>query len=175
MPVCSQPLWIWFHTDIYFPVVDTRLADRTASRPVFQEGDSSIPTGKTSSDGQDVQRTGPSPSIAAPKKQPSSETGSSLTELLNVTRADLSEAQRSRSELHDRLNGVSMEVQKLRKKTTQDARRIGALDSERVNLQLRLKDREEELRGKAKLLEVGRCSINAWLRSPRAISLGDYY
>lgn len=77
-----------------------------------------------------------------------------MTELLDATRADLSEAQRSRSELQDRLNRITTEVEKLRKKSGQDGRRISALESERVHLQLRLKDRDEELRGKAKLLEV---------------------
>ena len=35
-----------------------------------------------------------------------------------------------------------------------DQRRISALDAERMQLRMRLRDREEELRGKAKLLDV---------------------
>lgn len=152
-------------------MVDTRLADRAASQSALQENNS-ISGGQRSSDVKDIQRTS-SPSVTTPKKQSSSETGSSLTELLNVTRTELSEAQRSRSELQDRLNRVVTEVDKLRKKSTKDARRIDALDSERVNLQTRLKDREEELRGKAKLLEVGAYSLHGWLRLARTVFLGD--
>lgn len=93
--------------------------------------------------------------MTASKKQPSSETGTALTDFLNTTRADLSEAQRSRSELQDRLNRVNTEFEKLRKKSIQDGRRLSALENERLHLQQRLKDSHEELRQKAKLLEVG--------------------
>ncbi|KAJ5152339.1 hypothetical protein N7492_010634 [Penicillium capsulatum] len=124
----------------------TRLADRTAA-----QGNTSIPLITKLPEGKDAQRSSPSTTI--PKKQVSSETDSSLTELLNATRAELSEAQRSRSEIQEKLRRVVAEVEKLRKKNTHDARRIKVIDDERVNLQMRLKDREEELKGKAKLLE----------------------
>lgn len=101
------------------------------------------------------------------KNQPATETGLSPTDLLNATRADLSEAQRARSELQERLNRVSTEVEKLRKKSTQDARRVSALENERARLQLGLKDRDEELRGKAKLLEVGGRHGLLWLATER--------
>ena len=84
---------------------------------------------------------------------------STPTDLLNTTRADLSEAQRSRSELQDRLNRVNTEVETLRKKSSQEGRRIIALENERAQLKLRLKDRDAELKGKAKLLEVGCLNI----------------
>lgn len=63
-------------------------------------------------------------------------------------------AQRARSELQDRLTRTTEELEKLKKKTQQDGRRITALEGERHHLQLRLRDRDEELRGKAKLLDV---------------------
>lgn len=53
------------------------------------------------------------------------------------------------------MNRTNAEFEKLRKKNAQDSRRLNALDNERLQLQLRLKDRDEELRQKAKLLEVG--------------------
>lgn len=46
-------------------------------------------------------------------------------------------------------------METLRKKSSQEGRRINALESERAQLKLRLKDRDSELKGKAKLLEVG--------------------
>ena len=87
-------------------------------------------------------------------KQTSGAQDPSLHETLLATRADLSEAQRSRSELQGRLARVTAELEKLRKRNTHDSRRIHAYGGEVAHLQLRLKDRDEELRGKAKLLDV---------------------
>ncbi|CAG7938600.1 unnamed protein product [Penicillium salamii] len=101
----------------------------------------------------EIHRSIPSPLVTASKKQRGNEPGPTPAELLNITRADLSEAQRSRSELQDQLSRVTTEVESLRKKTTQEARRIKLLESERAQLNLRLRDRDAELKGKAKLLE----------------------
>ncbi|GIJ99882.1 autophagy protein 16, interacts with Atg12p-Atg5p [Aspergillus viridinutans] len=79
--------------------------------------------------------------------------GPSVPDILAATRADLSEAQRARSELQARLTELSTELEKLRKRSTQDGRRIHTLESEVTHLQMRVKDRDEELKGKAKLLE----------------------
>lgn len=91
----------------------------------------------------------------------------SLQEALLATRADLTEAQRSRAELQDKLVRVNAELEKYRKRTALDSKRLNALDGERTQLQLRLKDRDEELRGKAKLLDVGystyRARVSDWL------------
>ena len=122
-------------------ILDTQLADRTSRLTT-----SSIPV--------ESQRTVSSSQASLGKKQPPGEPGQSLQETLAATRADLSDAQRSRSELQNKLNHVSTDLEKLRKKSTQDARRISTLESQRTQLQLRLKDRDEELRGKAKLLDV---------------------
>ena len=50
---------------------------------------------------------------------------------------------------------VNSELEKYRKRSAQESKHMNALDGERTQLQLRLKDRDEELRGKAKLLDVG--------------------
>jgi len=131
--------------------IDSRLADRTAKLAIPLE--SSAGPSELRSSGHEAHRSA-SPSVATSKKQ-ATEPGPSATALLNTTRADLSEAQRSRSELQVRLDRVNTEYDKLRKKSAQDSRRLNALDHERTHLQLRLKDRDEELRQKAKLLEVG--------------------
>ena len=49
---------------------------------------------------------------------------------------------------------MTSDLEKLRKMSGLDQRRISALDAERMQLRMRLRDREEELRGKAKLLDV---------------------
>ncbi|KAJ5656353.1 hypothetical protein N7507_008303 [Penicillium longicatenatum] len=126
----------------------THLADRTATltAPIIIAGSPAVDP--KCSVARETQR--PISSGATAKNQTA---GVSSTELLNKTRAELSEAQRFRSELQEKLNRVTSEVEKLRKKNTQDARRINTLESERLQLNSRLKDRDEELRGKAKLLE----------------------
>lgn len=145
-----------FITDIGTPAADTRLADRTANLVISPiTSSASSDKGQRPSSLNEASRTVSTPSVTPSRKQPSRETGPSVTDLLNTTRADLSEAQRSRAELQDRLDRTNTEFEKLRKKSAQDNRRLNALDNERLQLQMRLKDRDEELRQKAKLLEVG--------------------
>ncbi|KAJ5587360.1 uncharacterized protein N7459_003125 [Penicillium hispanicum] len=131
---------------------DTRLADRTTTLPTPAGVGHSLSVDHRSPSLNQAQRK-VSSSTATTKKQSPSEIDPTFTELLNTTRADLSEAQRSRSELQDRLKRLNTELEKLLQKNVQDGRRLKAWESERVHLQLRLKDRDEELRGKAKLLE----------------------
>ncbi|PYI11122.1 autophagy protein [Aspergillus sclerotiicarbonarius CBS 121057] len=124
----------------------TQLADRTGRMGTA----ASNPQSPVPTDGQQ----GPTDiSGSRSSRQTSGAQDPSLQETLLTTRADLAEAQRSRSELQDRLARVTAELEKLRKRNTQDGRRIHAYGGEVAHLQLRLKDRDEELRGKAKLLE----------------------
>ncbi|KAL4785565.1 autophagy protein 16 [Aspergillus varians] len=120
----------------------TKLADRTASSTV-----------ETPESHGAAQRSTPSTPVADPRKQPSPVSGPSPQELLSATRADLTEAQRSRSELQERLARATTELERLQKRNNYDGKRINSMDSEITHLQLRLRDRDEELRGKAKLLE----------------------
>jgi peptidoglycan hydrolase CwlO-like protein len=76
------------------------------------------------------------------------------SDLLTTARQELFEAQRSRAELQDKLAKKSNELDTLRKRFTSDSKRMAALSADRTHLQLKLKDRDEELRGKAKLLDV---------------------
>ncbi|KAL4935611.1 hypothetical protein BDV06DRAFT_206663 [Aspergillus oleicola] len=121
----------------------TQLADRM----------SSTRTDAPASDPKGAQRSLPSTSIADPKRQPPSASEPSPQDVLASTRADLTEAQRSRSELQERLARATTDLERLRKRNNSDGKRMSAMESEITHLQLRLKDREEELRGKAKLLE----------------------
>lgn len=75
-------------------------------------------------------------------------------ETLNKTRTDLSEAQRTRGFIQSRLQSVSHDLQQSRLQSALDKKRLNELATDRATLALRLKDRDEELKGKAKLLEV---------------------
>ena len=70
-------------------------------------------------------------------------------------RQDLSEAQRSRGVMETRLQSVVEELQKLKIQSSLDSKLIGELSKEKATLSTGMRDRDEELRGKAKLLEVG--------------------
>ena len=69
-------------------------------------------------------------------------------------RHDLSEAQRSKGVMQSRLDSISVELQTLKLQAQHDIRRIKELSSEKATLSIRMKDQDEELKGKAKLLEV---------------------
>ena len=70
-------------------------------------------------------------------------------------RQDLSEAQRSRGLMETRLHSAMDELKKLNLQSFLDTKRVRELTKERTNLITGLRDRDEELRGKSKLLEVG--------------------
>lgn len=53
-----------------------------------------------------------------------------------------------------KLQSVTEELQKLRIQSSLDSKRIGELSKEKAMLTTGMRDRDEELRGKAKLLEV---------------------
>lgn len=90
-----------------------------------------------------------------------------LEDAIAKVRQDLSEAQRSRGLMETRLQAVTEELSKLKIQTSLDNKRIGDLTKEKVVLYTKLRDRDEELKGKAKLLEVGiydlRQSFHRWL------------
>lgn len=122
----------------------TKLADRTASSAV----------GTPDTPGTAAQQSiAPAP-VADPRQQAPLVQRTSPQDILSTTRVDLAEAQRSRTELHERLARATTELERLRKRNNHDAKRINSMEAEIANLQLRLRDRDEELKGKAKLLEV---------------------
>ncbi len=67
---------------------------------------------------------------------------------------DLSEAQRSRRAIEIQLAELVEEAKTLRRQSRSDSRSISQLQLERDYLTRGIRDREEELKGKAKLLEV---------------------
>lgn len=73
---------------------------------------------------------------------------------LSKLRVNLSEAQHSRSTMQLRLQSLTEENKTLRGQLVFDSKQISELTSERIHLATKVKDRDEELRGKARLLEV---------------------
>ena len=115
MPGCEGSRIAVFVTDMLSTTVVTRLADRSAQLAIPIDSDTNPAASRRSSVVGESQQLVSSIPGTVPKRQPSSEPGPSLAELLKITRADLSEAQRSRTELQDQLNRLSMEAEKLRK------------------------------------------------------------
>ena len=80
-------------------------------------------------------------------------------------RSDLAEALRSNGQLQSRIKAAEAELVKLKAKSKSDGKVIEDLSRERTTLSQKVKDRDEELRGKAKLLDVWRPPISFWPRT----------
>jgi chromosome segregation ATPase len=87
-------------------------------------------------------------------KDPTSEPldPSNDTPLVAKLRLELAEALRARGQFNARLQTAEDELARLRTKTTSDGKTLQELASERKLLARKLRDREEELRAKSKLL-----------------------
>lgn len=68
-------------------------------------------------------------------------------------RQDLSKAQQERADLQARLETATKELINFRSRSKQDTKKLSLLNSNVNQLTLKLRDREEELREKAKLVE----------------------
>jgi len=112
----------------------TRLADRTASLSTTQTPD-------------------PQESERAKSGQKGASTSAKVDVSDAQVRQNLADAQRSRGELESRVAAVTEELEKLQLKSKTESHRINELTTERSNLVKKLRDRDEELRGKSKLLE----------------------
>ncbi|MCJ1403309.1 hypothetical protein MMC11_006532 [Xylographa trunciseda] len=112
----------------------TRLADRAASLSTTQ-----------------------SPDLIEPEKEKLGYKAASTSAKVEVSsaqvRQNLADAQRSRGELETRVAVVTGELEKLQLKSKTETQHINELTAERLNLVKKLRDRDEELRGKSKLLE----------------------
>ncbi|KAL9131825.1 MAG: hypothetical protein Q9217_000352 [Psora testacea] len=105
----------------------------------------------------------PAASSTHPSPKPSDRKASRDSNLLSQSpvpndtlarlRQDLSEAQRGRGLLEKKLESVTEELQKFKKQTNFDNKRIKELTKEKATLTRALGDRDEEIKGKAKLLE----------------------
>ena len=131
---------------------DTRLADRSAADEAQRLGPARNEAGASprpaSSKGRPAPPASGSSTIAT---NPSSPSPSSST--VAQLKHDLAEAQRARVGLQGRLDQCTAELEQLRARGKADGRRIGELGAERTSLAIKVRDRDAELKGKAKLLE----------------------
>lgn len=122
---------------------DTRVADRSAQ---LVAAPSSAPP--------PVDSPSPPPPIVGRRGTSATATPlSALSESHTQLRIDLAKAQQERAELQARLDRTTKEVERLRSRSKIDNKRITQLTSELSQLSVRVRDRDEESRGKAKLLD----------------------
>ncbi|OTA98864.1 hypothetical protein M426DRAFT_325660 [Hypoxylon sp. CI-4A] len=102
-------------------------------------------------------QTSKPPSLS--EKPPSGKAPAKTTEPTNSdpsvaqVKSDLAEALRSKGQLESRLKTAENELKNLRSKTKVDAKRISDLTTERNSIRTKLRDRNEELVGKNKMLK----------------------
>ncbi|KIW64256.1 hypothetical protein PV04_09203 [Phialophora macrospora] len=89
--------------------------------------------------------------VTSPAARPESPI-SSATQLAQL-RQDLSKAQSERADLQTRLDAALRDLDALKSKSKVDGKRITQLSASVNQLAIKVRDREEELRGKAKLIE----------------------
>jgi Autophagy protein 16 (ATG16) len=125
---------------------DTKLADRASIL-------STLPRRGNTALGPELEPSGAGrghPITAVPESVPVE----ASSETLAALRLDLAEAQRSKSQLQVQLKAISEELQMLKDKSDREGRALTQLSTERITLATRIRDRDEELKGKSKLLEV---------------------
>ena len=124
---------------------DTKLADRTAS---LQSVSASTPAKEDPTSSPRLKdRKASLEQVTTPR--------STTPDAVAKVRQDLSEAQRSRGLMETKLQSVTEELKKLKIQSSLDRKRISELTKEKAILTTGLRDRDEELKGKTKLLEVG--------------------
>lgn len=128
-------------------VIDTRLADRTGRLETQEVQEIGDDAGLRSTD-----------SALSPSAKKGGKAGATPPPPESITnvRQDLAQAQQMRADLQARLGTTTEELEKLQARSKADNKRLNELNAERNHLSIRLKDRDAELRGKAKLLEVCR-------------------
>ncbi|KAI9747370.1 MAG: hypothetical protein M1815_004282 [Lichina confinis] len=127
---------------------DTKLADRTASLAVAPRPPQAPPETPRSP------RAGfPTPGQRTKDKPTSSPTPTLTEPLFADLKRDLAEAQRTRADLQARLKAKTDQLELLTKKHQSTSKQAQELSTDRTALTTRLRDKEDELRGKTKLLE----------------------
>lgn len=126
---------------------DTKLADRTAAASAIR---------------QQLSTTNPSTSpippsrSSTPKDKPAApplEIPQSPNDLLLSLRADLTTTQKARSALQTHVSELTSQLTQLNLQSRSSAAQISLLTKQKTDLERRLRDREEEIRGKAELVD----------------------
>lgn len=103
-------------------------------------------------DSQPPQRpTARQPPSGTPSPQPADDS-STDTKPVSRLRKDLAEALRQKGQLQSRLKTAEDELARLRNQTSADSRALRSLEAERKMLSRKLRDRDDELREKKKLV-----------------------
>ncbi|KAH8910002.1 autophagy protein 16 [Coniochaeta sp. PMI_546] len=103
-------------------------------------------------DSQPPQRpTARQPPSGTPSPQPADDS-STDTKPVSRLRKDLAEALRQKGQLQSRLKNAEDELARLRNQTSADSRALRSLEAERKMLSRKLRDRDDELREKKKLV-----------------------
>lgn len=144
MPVIHPRSLICPVADIFGPI-DTRMADRSAQL-------ANLPS-STATSGEAKSPPPPPPIVGRRGTSPFARYSPANPEPSTQLRIDLSKAQHERLELQTRLERTTKELEKLKAKSKVDSKRITYLTSELNQLSVRMRDRDEESRGKAKLLD----------------------
>ncbi|KAK8139263.1 hypothetical protein PG984_002643 [Apiospora sp. TS-2023a] len=126
------------------------LAQKLASSSGPSTSQSPNPSSDTAPGATTTTTTTTDPSAATAHSSSGSGSGGPGTAEL---KRDLAEALRSKGQLEAKLKTSTAELQKLRTKTKADDKRLHDLTAERNTLSTKLKDRNEELVGKTKLLK----------------------
>ena len=139
------------HSESIDLLVDTKLADRAAALeansmivPSVPPSPSTGPSAKTSAR-PTTSRRGKLPSDKADDLYPA--------DALSRLRLDLATTQKSRADLQAQLKPLTEELDKIKFDQEKDRKRIEGLTRERLTLERKLRDRGEELKGKARLVE----------------------
>ena len=128
---------------------DTKLADRTAGLEAREATPVQLPASPAPST-KAVERTGtPTRSKTAPPQEPES----SPIDALSRIRADLATTQKARSALQAQVEELSASLKTLQLQSRTSATQIAQLTRQKTDVERRLRDRDEELRGKTKLAE----------------------
>ncbi|OCK90626.1 autophagy protein 16 [Cenococcum geophilum 1.58] len=128
----------------------TKLADRTATLTTASQALPSPPVAPTALSKSAVRPSTPRGKSSPPPVSP--EAGGTPDTLARL-RADLTATQRERVALETRAAALTTEVTALRAQTALNARRIGGLERAKELLERKVKDRDEEIRGKGRLVE----------------------
>ncbi|KAK4252149.1 autophagy-related protein 16 [Corynascus novoguineensis] len=103
---------------------------------------------------QQLQPSAPPTTLGSqnPASPPASSSSADDTPLVARLRLELAEALRAKGQFQQRLQVAEEELARLRTKTASDSRMLRDLTAERRTLTFKLRDREEELRVKTKLV-----------------------
>jgi chromosome segregation ATPase len=131
-------------------IIDTALADRTAQLSRQQPQPVSNPASPSPQSSQIPplkERTG-TPTKSSKETEPTA-----ATDLLSTLRADLSATQKARATLQARLSDLTVQLSALSTQQKSSQSQVAALSKQVLETERKLQDRDEELRGKSKMVE----------------------